>query len=78
MRISVVISTLHRANSLRLTLAALRFQRHPDFEVIVVEGPSEIGWGQVASEQHQLGTAGELRRGERRTIAQHRDRGGER
>jgi glycogen(starch) synthase len=52
-RISVVISTLHRANSLRLTLAALRFQRHPDFEVIVVEGPSEIGWGQVASEQHQ-------------------------
>ena len=52
MRISVVISTLHRASSLRLTLAALRFQRHRDFEVIVVEGPSEIGWGQVASEQH--------------------------
>jgi GT2 family glycosyltransferase len=51
-RISVVISTLHRASSLRLTLAALRFQRHRDFEVIVVEGPSEIGWGQVASEQH--------------------------
>jgi GT2 family glycosyltransferase len=51
-RISVVISTLHRANSLRLTLAALRFQRHRDFEVIVVEGPSENGWGQVASEQH--------------------------
>jgi len=52
-KISVVISTLHRANSLRLTLAALRFQRHRDFEVIVVEGPSENGWGQVASEQHQ-------------------------
>jgi GT2 family glycosyltransferase len=51
-RISVVISTLDRADSLRVTLAALRFQRHRDFEVIVVEGPSESGWGQVASEQH--------------------------
>ncbi len=53
MRISVVISTLDRADSLRLTLEALRFQRHRDFEVIVVEGPSEIGWGRVASEQHR-------------------------
>ncbi len=52
MRISVVISTLHRADGLRLTLEALRFQRHRDFEVIVVEGPSEIGWGQVRNEQH--------------------------
>jgi GT2 family glycosyltransferase len=52
-RISVVISTLHRADSLRLTLEALRFQRHRDFEVIVVEGPSEIGWGRVANEQHR-------------------------
>jgi GT2 family glycosyltransferase len=52
-RISVVISTLDRAEGLRLTLEALRFQRHRDFEVIVVEGPSEIGWGRVASEQHR-------------------------
>lgn len=53
MRISVVISTLNRADSLRVTLAALRFQRHRDFEVVVVEGPSDIGRGQVASEQQQ-------------------------
>ncbi len=53
MRISVVISTLHRADSLRLTLAALRFQRHRDFEVVVVEGPSEVGWGRIATEQHR-------------------------
>ncbi len=52
MKISVVISTLHRADSLRLTLAALQFQRHRDFEVVVVEGPSEVGWGRIASEQH--------------------------
>jgi GT2 family glycosyltransferase len=51
-RISVVISTLDRADGLRLTLEALRFQRHRDFEVIVVEGPSDIGWGQLVSEQH--------------------------
>jgi GT2 family glycosyltransferase len=52
-KISIVISTLHRADSLRLTLAALRFQSHDDFEAIVVEGPSEVGWGRVASEQHE-------------------------
>ncbi len=52
-RISVVISTLHRADSLRLTLAALQFQRHRDFEVVVVEGPSEVGWGRIATEQHR-------------------------
>lgn len=53
MKISVVISTLHRAAGLRMTLDALRFQRHHDFEVVVVEGPSDVGWGKLASDQHQ-------------------------
>jgi len=39
MRVSVVISTYNRANSLRETLLALRYQTHPDFEVVVVAGP---------------------------------------
>ncbi len=37
---SVVISTLERTESLRRTLVALRYQRHPAFEVIVVDGPA--------------------------------------
>jgi hypothetical protein len=39
--VSVVISTLNRAESLRRTLLALRYQRYPTFEVVVVEGPSK-------------------------------------
>lgn len=38
--ISVVIVTLDRAESLRRTLASLRYQRYPEFEVVVVNGPS--------------------------------------
>ena len=38
--VSVVVSTLDRTQSLRRTLAALRYQRHPTFEVIVVDGPA--------------------------------------
>ena len=40
MRFSVVVNTLNRAPSLRDTLESLRFQRHDDFEVVVVNGPS--------------------------------------
>jgi glycosyltransferase involved in cell wall biosynthesis/GT2 family glycosyltransferase len=51
-RVSVVISTYNRATSLAQTLAALQWQRHRDFEVVVVDGPSDdrtaevlAGWG---------------------------------
>lgn len=40
MRVSVVINTYNRGASLRHTLAALRYQTHPEFEVVVVNGPS--------------------------------------
>lgn len=40
MRVSVVISTLNRAEGLRNTLHSLRLQRYEDFEVVVVNGPS--------------------------------------
>ncbi|MEJ7892976.1 MAG: glycosyltransferase [Solirubrobacteraceae bacterium] len=43
MRISVVINTYNRAASLRTTLAALRHQTYGDFEVVVVNGPSDDG-----------------------------------
>jgi glycogen(starch) synthase len=39
-RVSVVICTLNRADALGATLECLRRQRHGDFEVIVVNGPS--------------------------------------
>jgi glycogen(starch) synthase len=40
MRFSVVINTYNRGASLRQTLNALRYQTHPQFEVVVVNGPS--------------------------------------
>ncbi|MEO8695229.1 MAG: glycosyltransferase [Acidimicrobiales bacterium] len=40
MRVSVVISTLDRAEGLRHTLDALRYQTHGAIEVVVVNGPS--------------------------------------
>lgn len=40
MRVSVVICTLNRAAALGATLSSLRLQHHPEFEVIVVNGPS--------------------------------------
>ena len=39
--VSVVINTLDRADHLRTALRALEQQRHPAFEVIVVNGPSK-------------------------------------
>ena len=47
MRISVVINTYNRAASLPRTLAALRHQRHGDFEVVVVNGPSTDGTAEL-------------------------------
>ena len=41
--VSVIINTLNRAPYLANTLAALKLQRYADFEVIVVNGPSEDG-----------------------------------
>src|SRR4051794_12699915 len=43
MHISVVINTYNRAESLRVTLEALRRQTHDDFEVVIVNGPSTDG-----------------------------------
>lgn len=40
MRVSVVICTFNRADSLAATLECLRHQSYDDFEVIVVNGPS--------------------------------------
>ena len=40
LRVSVVINTYNRAASLRHTLDALRHQTYPEFEVVVVNGPS--------------------------------------
>ena len=37
--VSVVINTYNRARTLPATLAAMAWQRHPRFEVIVVNGP---------------------------------------
>jgi glycogen(starch) synthase len=50
MSISVVISTYNRADSLRQTLHSLRYQTFPDFEVIVVNGPSRDGTESVLEE----------------------------
>lgn len=43
MKVSVVICTLNRAGSLGATLEALRYQSWHDFEVVVVNGPSDDG-----------------------------------
>ena len=43
MKISVVINTYNRIASLPTALKALSFQRYPDLEVVVVDGPSDDG-----------------------------------
>lgn len=50
MKFSVVINTCDRAESLVRTLRALRHQTHPDFEVIVVNGPSTDDTAAVLAE----------------------------
>lgn len=51
LRISVVINTYNRAESLRTTLDALRHQHHTDFEVVVVNGPSDDGTAALLEER---------------------------
>src|SRR5262245_46425780 len=50
MRISVVINTYNRGESLRRTLQSLRHQTHDPFEVVVVNGPSTDQTAQVLEE----------------------------
>jgi glycosyltransferase involved in cell wall biosynthesis len=45
--VSVIINTYNRARMLEATLAAMAWQRHPQFEVIVVNGPSTDGTDEV-------------------------------
>jgi glycogen(starch) synthase len=51
MRFSVVINTYNRAASLRDTLDALRQQTLADFEVVVVNGPSDDGTDELLAER---------------------------
>ncbi len=51
---SVVIATYNRANLLSAALASLRRQRHPQFEVIVVNGPSSDHTEEVLFEYRDL------------------------
>jgi glycogen(starch) synthase len=53
-RVSVVISTYNRASVLPATLDALAWQRHDDFEVIVVNGPSVDGTGELLASRPEL------------------------
>lgn len=50
MQFSVVINTLNRAAALRQTLLSLEHQTCPDFEVIVVNGPSTDQTAEVLAE----------------------------
>lgn len=50
MRVSVVICTYNRAEGLRATLDCLQQQRHTDFEVVVVNGPSTDHTAEVLRE----------------------------
>lgn len=47
LKISVVINTYNRAESLKITLESLRYQTDSDFEVVVVNGPSTDGTKEV-------------------------------
>lgn len=49
-RVSVIINTLDRAASLRLTLLSLEQLDHADFEVVVVNGPSTDDTEQVLTD----------------------------
>lgn len=43
LRMSVVVNTLNRRSSLERTLESLQYLRHPNFEVVCVNGPSNDG-----------------------------------
>jgi len=49
-RVSIVICTYNRAESLRETIRCLRYQRYDQFEVIVVNGPSTDHTAEVLGE----------------------------
>ncbi|UDF30459.1 UNVERIFIED_ORG: glycosyltransferase [Roseateles sp. XES5] len=51
MLVSVVISTYNRCKSLKNTLAALELQTYRDFEVIIVNGPSNDGTAEVVEDR---------------------------
>ncbi|WP_458098371.1 glycosyltransferase [Roseomonas sp. WA12] len=51
--VSIVISTYNRARTLRRALSSLRFLRYPNFEVIVVNGPSTDNTSEVIEEFRQ-------------------------
>lgn len=44
---SIIINTYNRAASLERTLLSLKYQDHPDFEVVAVNGPSTDGTAEV-------------------------------
>ncbi len=50
MRVSVVVNTHNRAESLRTLLEALEAQSHAEFEVVVVDGPSTDGTAALLEE----------------------------
>lgn len=50
LEVSVVINTYNRAESLKVTLESLFHQRYPNFEVIVVNGPSTDQTKKIVSE----------------------------
>lgn len=50
LRISVVINTYNRAASLRNTLNSFRWQNYPEFEVVVVNGPSTDNTEEILEE----------------------------
>lgn len=52
--ISVVIPTVDRSDQLAATLAALRFQQGPQFEVVVVHGPADDGTAEVVAEHSDV------------------------
>ena len=76
MRISVVVNTYNRAASLRRTLDSLRRQTHPDFEVVVVDGPSTDATAAVLAEYAGAGPRPVLPGRPAVGVPQHRPRRG--
>lgn len=47
LKVSIIINTYNRASTLQNTLRSLQYLNYPDFEVIVVNGPSTDNTGEV-------------------------------
>ena len=71
-RVSIVISTLNRAESLRRTLLSLRQLDYPEFEVVVVVGPSTDHTDAVVSEFGDEIKVGRTRRAEPLGVSERR------